>query len=331
MPPSYNHQRDYGYCHESTTSQYGPSTSTDARPSMFPIHPRLDPHHGRTYQPRKDPRVKSPEKRMSRWRGTCSIKVQERLARVMSQRFFMVDRTREGDNLHEEFQVLGSTGNIYTVVVNQLPSCTCPDSLKGNICKHLLFVFIKVLGVPISSPLYYQQALLTEELEDIFSAAPEAPNDPTSQHLRSVYAAATGKAPADAALQAPSRRKPIEEGDDCPICYEELPCDSIKDIVFCEDGCGKGLHTECHQEYANNLKGQHKPVICVYCRADWKTTGPNAVPGTKITEDGYLNMAAAAGIPEPAPYDSTNDWIDAELGYLESGYNPGRRGRYYYH
>ncbi|EGG02123.1 uncharacterized protein MELLADRAFT_117636 [Melampsora larici-populina 98AG31] len=330
MPPSCNRQRDYGYCHESTSSENYPSTSrSDARSSMFPVHPRLDPHHNTTFpSSRKDPRVKSPEKRMSRWRATCSIKVQERLARVMVQRFFMVDRTRVGTDLHEEFQVLGSTGNIYTVVVNQMPSCTCPDWLKGNICKHLLFVFIKVLGVPISSQLYYQPALLTNELEDIFSAAPEAPNDPTSQHLRSVYAAATGKAPVDAALEVPSRRKPIEEGDDCPICYEELPCDSTKDIVFCEDGCGKGLHAECHQQYANNLKGQRKPVICVYCRADWKAPESNAVAGTKITEDGYLNMAAAAGIPEAAPYVSPSDyyWM-----YPELGLDPPRRGRSYYH
>ncbi|KAH9818697.1 hypothetical protein DFH28DRAFT_958887 [Melampsora americana] len=327
MPPSYNRQRDYGYCHESTSSQNDQSTSySDARPSMFSIHPRLNPHINTSYQPRKDPRVKSPEKRMSRWRGTCSIKVQERLARVMSQRFFMVDRTRVGTDLHEEFQVLGSTGNIYTVVVNQMPSCTCPDWLKGNICKHLLFVFIKVLGVSISSPLYYQQALLTEELEAIFSEAPEAPNDPTSQHLRSVYAAATGKAPTKAPLEVPSRRKPIEEGDDCPICYEELPCDSTKGIVFCEDGCGKGLHAECHQQYANNLKGQHKPIICVYCRADWKAPGSN-VPGTKITEDGYLNMAAAAGIPETVPYNSA---YELEMEYGENAYLYRRR-RYHYH
>jgi hypothetical protein len=40
-------------------------------------------------------------------------------------RFFMVDRRRNGDELREEFSVLGSTGNVYTVVIDKKPSCNC--------------------------------------------------------------------------------------------------------------------------------------------------------------------------------------------------------------
>lgn len=35
--------------------------------------------------------------------------------------------------------ISGSTGNIYTIVIKHLPTCDCPDALKGNHCKHLLF------------------------------------------------------------------------------------------------------------------------------------------------------------------------------------------------
>ena len=34
------------------------------------------------------------------------------LSEHRSNRFFMIDRRREGDELREEFKVLGSTGNV---------------------------------------------------------------------------------------------------------------------------------------------------------------------------------------------------------------------------
>ncbi len=34
-----------------------------------------------------------------------------------------------------EFVVLGSTGNEYAVRVGAVPSCSCPDALRGNHCK----------------------------------------------------------------------------------------------------------------------------------------------------------------------------------------------------
>jgi hypothetical protein len=45
---------------------------------------------------------------------------------------FMVDREREGDALVEQFKVLGSTGNVYTVTIGQTPLCDCPDMIKNS-------------------------------------------------------------------------------------------------------------------------------------------------------------------------------------------------------
>lgn len=52
-------------------------------------------------------------------------------------RIFMIDRNRTGE-LQEEFSVLGSTGNVYNVVVDHKPRCDCPDAMKGNHCKHIV-------------------------------------------------------------------------------------------------------------------------------------------------------------------------------------------------
>ena len=57
-------------------------------------------------------------------------------------RMFVIDRTRGGteDNPEETIEMAGTTGNIYSITINQLPSCTCPDNRKGNQCKHIVYV-----------------------------------------------------------------------------------------------------------------------------------------------------------------------------------------------
>lgn len=56
---------------------------------------------------------------------------------------FVIDRSRvETDEVQEEIvEMAGTTGNIYTVKIGLVPSCTCPDHLKGNQCKHIIYVW----------------------------------------------------------------------------------------------------------------------------------------------------------------------------------------------
>lgn len=196
---------------------------------------------------------------------------------------------------HWEFVVSGNTYYVYKVVINQLPSCSCPDWGNGYVCKHILFVFLKVLNVPPESSLYFQKALLTEELEDIFSKAPEIkyPDDPTARRLWNTYAAKMHEFQTEASEEITSKKRPIEEGDECPICYDDLPCNSTQGLVFCVNGCGKALHEHCVQDYVKNLKSAGKKVNCVYCRADWKMSGSN-VAGTN--QGGFLNLGRDAGL-----------------------------------
>lgn len=37
------------------------------------------------------------------------------------------------------FGIVGSTGNIYNVVIGKEPVCNCPDGRKGNQCKHICY------------------------------------------------------------------------------------------------------------------------------------------------------------------------------------------------
>jgi len=115
----------------------------------------------------------SPEKRAKRYREHAPQDVMVKYDRVMTQRMFLVERSgRKDGELHEDFSVLGSTGNVYNVNLSQIPtyllcgnrvdcSCTCPDFAKHQVhCKHILFVLVKVLKLP--NPLWFQAAFLTQ-------------------------------------------------------------------------------------------------------------------------------------------------------------------------
>lgn len=73
----------------------------------------------------------------------------------------------------EKFSVLGATANVYSVSVGRHPSCSCPDFQKGNVCKHYLFVMLRVLRLSESDPLVWQKALLKSEvLHTLISTSP---------------------------------------------------------------------------------------------------------------------------------------------------------------
>ncbi|KAI0362357.1 hypothetical protein OH77DRAFT_1515614 [Trametes cingulata] len=258
----------------------------------------------------KDPNAPVPEKRGAIFKKACPQNIIERVHRVERQRFFMIERKREGNELREEFSVLGSTGNVYTVTIDKKPSCTCPDAMKGNHCKHILFIFLKVLQVTQKSGYWYQKALLTSELEDIFANAPRSPAAIAHERIRNAYAKATGKAVAPGSEKGGKKRLPAED-DDCPICYENMHNVAEKLLTFCEE-CGNGLHKECFQQWAKAAKAG---VTCVFCRAAW-VVAPAAGGKPARSVEGYLNLADVAGV---SPVRDTSSY-----------YHGPTRGRRYY-
>jgi len=266
---------------------YGYLSSPAAGSSTNAILPKPPP--AKRQRKKKDPDAPVPEKRGAKFKRACPKAILERVDRVVSQRFFMIDRKRNGEELREEFSVLGSTGNVYTVVIDRRPSCSCPDFGKGNHCKHILFIFMKVLQVPYEATHWYQKALLSTELAEIFAQAPLAPNSVAHPHIREAYARATGKVSTSAGDASDKRRMPGEE-DDCPICYENMHKDDVKKLTFCAS-CGNGLHLECFQQWA---RGKAKPT-CVFCRSEWVVPGAAGAKAGRSSE-GYLNLASVAGL-----------------------------------
>ncbi|TFK46618.1 hypothetical protein OE88DRAFT_1667229 [Heliocybe sulcata] len=283
----------------------------------YPVMPAAGPSTNPSKAPpakrqrkKKDAEAPIPEKREARFKSKCPQAILERVDRVAAQRFFMIDRKRDGDELHEEFNVLGSTGNVYTVVIDKRPSCNCPDFGKGNHCKHILFIFMKVLQVPYESSHWYQKALLSTELAEIFAQAPLAPNSVAHPHIRDAYARATGKKLASTSAAPNQKRRMPSEEDDCPICYENMHKEDVKKLAFCES-CGNGLHLQCFQQWA---RSKVKPD-CVFCRAEWVVPGPAGAKAGRSAE-GYVNLAGVAGL---SPQRDTSSY-----------YHGPRRGQRYY-
>ncbi|KPI46076.1 uncharacterized protein AB675_809 [Cyphellophora attinorum] len=239
------------------------------------------------------------EKRLRRFRAHPPGTFLQKLERARTQRMIVLSRKRTSST-SEDIDIVGSTGNIYTVTIDNVPSCTCPDSLKGNECKHKVYALNTVLHAPEN--LVYQLALLTSELEEIFAGAPPIPADTVSD--------------ADADPNVKSKRKPIEADAECPICYMEMVADGGEELVWCKAACGNNMHKSCFDQWVASQRGS--TVKCVYCRTPWEMDAKDlkkAATQGAINGEGYVNVAEQFGMSGRRDYSSYHPfWVRNQLG-----------------
>lgn len=128
--------------------------------------------------------------------------------------------------------------------------------------------------------LAYQLALLSNELRDIFAAAPP---------IAAPGVEGCGSKDSD-------KRKPVE--GDCPICFSELG-DEKESVVWCRAACGQNIHQECFETWAKTKTSGD--VTCPMCRSVWEGD-PSMVKRVEksrgSTSEGYINVAAQLGISQ---------------------------------
>lgn len=238
------------------------------------------------------------EKRLRAFRSHAPKTFLQKLERAQTQRMVVVDRRRSGEGtaLQEEIDVVGTTGNIYTVTIGSVPRCTCPDHIKGNECKHKVYALSTVLRAPYEYQ--YQRGLLSNELEEVFANAPPIPH-------------ASGRNDKDD--DGDGKRKPIE--GECPICYMDLD-ESNNEIVWCKVGCGNNMHKECFSQWAASQRG--KEVKCVYCRTPWHRESQmtaDIVKNGNLTAEGYVNVADQFGMSGMRDWSAYyQPWVRREFG-----------------
>jgi hypothetical protein len=282
-------------------------------------------------------KAKAPvEKRARRYRSTCPDKLQERILRAATQRLYLVRRDEVNDSECQcNFVVLGSTGNVYTVTLQDVPHCTCPDfARKNDLCKHILFVYLKVVGLPVTNPLVYQKALLKTELREIFSilsqrrvggtVASVLANDRVRESYARLEGGETALDEGDFADQVGGgggvKRRALDEGEsDCPICFD--PMSGGADTTFCRAMCGNNFHAECIRLWL----GEQQAKTCPNCRQPWDDGKASASQHqhqqSPTSPEGYVNLGTIQG------QSSTRDTSTYRTSTYRS--SPYKRNRYW--
>lgn len=253
---------------------------------------------------KRDGDAPAEEKRLRRFRPRPPQSYLEVKERALTQRLTVLSRERCGtdDVPEEKVIVAGSTGNVYTVSICLVPSCDCPHAKKGNQCKHIIYVMLRVQKA--QEHFAYQLALTTSELREIIKNAPPIPGVETD-----------GKDGSEKEGED-TNRKPIE--GECPICYDEL--DDKEAIVYCKAGCGNNVHKDCMQKWVAISRGK---ATCPYCRAKWDEDtgfegklGSVDTKGLERNEDGYINVAGQLGLSGERDYSTYHQfWVRRHLGY----------------
>ncbi|KAK4197128.1 hypothetical protein QBC40DRAFT_342195 [Triangularia verruculosa] len=272
--------------------------------------------------PAKKQRVSKPkeEKRLRRFRPKPPQSFHELYSRALTQRFFVLSRTRTTPSPlepnpapSEAIELTGSTGNIYTVTISQVPSCSCPHFASGKApqCKHIIYALSRVLRARFDY--VYQLAFLTFELAEIFAGAPAIVNNLD--------------AGGDANEDGDGKRKPIE--GDCPICFEEFDTAANKkeEIVWCKAACGQNIHKQCFDMWAATKRGQGRgEVTCPYCRSAWAKESEGELVKKvqkekgKMNADGYVNVAEQLGISPVRDTSSYSRWWSGHSRDYRDGY-----------
>ncbi|KAL9279165.1 putative transferase chromatin regulator PHD family [Arabidopsis thaliana] len=230
--------------------------------------------------------------------------VADRILRALRHRIRLLHRPNAGT-----FHVLGATCNVYTVTLMATPTCTCPDRKKP--CKHILFVLIRVLGIPLDDKCLRQRRLRPCLLFHLFSA-PTRPDCLASFRLQQRFLQlfpATTSQPGYTTNISSSTSKMENEVDEepatCPICLDDIIAIENVDggngggkeketaVVKCRV-CKNKVHDECMLAWRKS-RGR-RPAICVVCRARWPANRSSKNPNVGDNNENchgncYLNLA----------------------------------------
>merc|ERR1711939_527775 len=168
------------------------------------------------------------------------------IERAQAQRLYLLSADRHPDGIGAAFSVLGSTGNVYKVDFSLTPGCDCPDFLqRGGLCKHVLFIWLRVLRCSSDDPRIWQKALLSQELIDavqpLFDRKSRRLPSLAGKAVRDAFAKATGSAgDVKSEEDAGDRRKrQTLEGEECAVCFEAMTeADEARHLLCFCGACG---------------------------------------------------------------------------------------------
>ncbi|KAK9149295.1 hypothetical protein Scep_008052 [Stephania cephalantha] len=202
--------------------------------------------------------------------------IADRIVRALHHHLRLLHRSASGS----DFYVLGATGNVYTVTLSTAPSCSCPDRTVP--CKHILFVFLRVLGLSLNDTCLRRRTLRPCQLDRLLGArvSPETlAGARTREKFHELFSQMAGVGP-----PPPRRKVELEDGATCPVCLEEMVAregDGSRTVVACGT-CRNPVHVECLLTWRRS-RGR-RAATCVICRAKWRDF--------RAEQEKYLNLAS---------------------------------------
>ena len=192
-----------------------------------------------------------------------------RRQRSLTEPIYLLKMKPIKNKFMREFNVVGTSGEIYTVKINQNPSCSCPDNeCNGNICKHIYFIFLRVMNSWGNIKSKYKQ----EKLLTIFKNIP---------HFISDDIAYNNAAKNNFANHFKEKTIITQKlGDICPICLIDIDTKSNL-IDYCKYGCGKSVHKVCFNMWNKSSKSN----TCVFCRSNWEDL--DEYDNSGVSDDSY--------------------------------------------
>ncbi|KAI8842972.1 hypothetical protein BC829DRAFT_297983 [Chytridium lagenaria] len=145
-------------------------------------------------------------------------------------------------------------------------TCTCSTFTgESELCIHILWVMIKMFRVPLESDLLFQHSLVEREISEIMQS---------SRRRKEMITPAKVVEPSQGQIENKNHvpRRPIEDGDVCPICQEDLIEDPVT-TTYCKMSCGNNLHVKCMKiliEHQTKAMGMDN-IKCPLCRKNFGT------------------------------------------------------------
>ena len=169
--------------------------------------------------------------------------------RGKQQKLYFID-SNNIDDYRKEFNVMGSTGNVYTVSISNETSCTCPDYKQRHArCKHVFFILLRIMNVNEND--VDQNKYSNAEIKDMFDNMPGIIEElKIGNTLKNKYNQKTPKN---------TKVKLLGMDDLCPICLEDM--NNGEEYDYCQYYCGRAVHINCF----DMCKGQNGNN-CVFCR-----------------------------------------------------------------
>lgn len=185
---------------------------------------------------------------------------QSRKARGKTQKLFLVECRDIENNTQKVYDIMGTTGNVYTVIIKKEPTCTCPDFMtRHQRCKHIYFALIKIMKVKEEDE--DTKEFSVDELKTMFSNIPKITNNlEITSDLKNKYTDLKNK---EKTTSIEVKRKSLD--DLCPICLDDLS--NGDDIDYCKYTCGKNIHKACFEMWSKQQNNK-----CVFCKQSWNIT-----------------------------------------------------------